>query len=64
MHSIGERLRSLTEVLGEIAGVPSYRHFTAHWLAHHPDRAVPTRKQFFEMAQCSKRAAAGRTRCC
>jgi uncharacterized short protein YbdD (DUF466 family) len=46
-----------------IAGVPDYDAYVAHVRAHHPERVVPTRAEFFaERLQARYRGGGGR--CC
>ncbi|MBA2627322.1 MAG: YbdD/YjiX family protein [Gemmatimonadales bacterium] len=50
-------------LLRRIAGMPDYGAHVAHLRRAHPDRPVPTRKEFFD-EYLRTRYADGPTRCC
>jgi uncharacterized short protein YbdD (DUF466 family) len=56
---IGTLLTSLRRVLG----MPDYAAYVAHLRAHHPDRAIPTEREFYD-EYLRTRYADGPTRCC
>ena len=47
----------------QIIGVPDYEIYIAHLRTHHPQRALPTYREFFEERQ-SARYKSGGGRCC
>ena len=47
----------------QIIGVPDYEIYIAHLRTHHPQRALPTYREFFEERQ-SARYKSGGERCC
>jgi uncharacterized short protein YbdD (DUF466 family) len=46
-----------------VLGVPDYDAYVAHLRAHHPDRTIPTRGEFFAERQRA-RYDRGAGRCC
>ena len=40
-------LRAVWTVLTELSGDADYRRYCAHLRRHHPDREIPTAKEFF-----------------
>jgi uncharacterized short protein YbdD (DUF466 family) len=46
-----------------IVGMPNYRVFVDHCREHHPDRPVPTEREYFE-EYLRARYESGPTRCC
>ena len=51
------------EVLRGIAGMPDYGAYVVHLRCCHPDRAVPTEREYFE-EYVAARYGDGPTRCC
>jgi uncharacterized short protein YbdD (DUF466 family) len=43
--------------------MPDYAGYVAHLRAHHPDRAIPTEREFYD-EYVRTRYADGPTRCC
>jgi len=54
---------SLLANLRRLLGMPDYDAYVAHLRAHHPDRAVPTEREFYD-EYVRARYADGPTRCC
>ena len=54
---------SLLANLRRLLGMPDYDAYVAHIRAHHPDRAVPTEREFYD-EYVRARYADGPTRCC
>lgn len=46
-----------------LVGAPDYEAYVAHLRAHHPQRAIPTRAQFFDERQRACYRGGG-GRCC
>lgn len=61
---LGRTLLALSRALDVIAGIGSYERYVAHLRATHPDRAVPTRAEFFRERQAARYARGGRSPCC
>ncbi|HEX5122462.1 MAG TPA: YbdD/YjiX family protein [Rhodanobacteraceae bacterium] len=54
---------SIVAAARRIAGIPDYDAYVAHLKLHHPERAIPTARDFFaERQQARYRAGGGR--CC
>ena len=53
---------ALREWLAWLNGDVAYRSFVAHQIQHHPERAVPSRVEFFRME--TERRWNGVRRCC
>ena len=53
---------ALREWLAWLNGDVAYRSFVAHQIQHHPERAVPSRAEFFRME--TERRWNGVHRCC
>ena len=51
------------EVLRRVAGMPDYAAHLEHLRRRHPDRTVPTEREFFEQ-YLQGRYGDGPTRCC
>ena len=51
------------EVLRRIAGMPDYGAYVEHLRRCHPERAVPTEREYFEQ-YVAARYGDGPTRCC
>jgi len=49
--------------LKRVCGMPDYAAYVAHLRAHHPDRPVPTEREFYD-EYLQTRYADGPTRCC
>ncbi len=62
-----ERLRRVAKQLladlRRIAGMPDYAAYCAHLRTAHPDRALPTEREFFD-EYLRTRYEGGPTRCC
>ncbi len=62
-----ERLRAAVAralaVVRRIAGMPDYAAYVAHCRAHHPDRPVPTEREYHAQ-YVAARYGDGPTRCC
>jgi uncharacterized short protein YbdD (DUF466 family) len=56
---LGTALRALRRILG----MPDYAAYLAHLRSHHPDRPVPSEREFYD-DHLRARYAAGPTRCC
>jgi uncharacterized short protein YbdD (DUF466 family) len=57
------RLSALAALLRHLFGMPDYDAYIAHLRAHHPDRPVPTEREFYD-EYVRTRYADGPTRCC
>ncbi len=55
--------RRLIGALRRVAGMPDYDAYLAHLRACHPERPVPTRREFFDQ-YVTARYGDGPTRCC
>jgi uncharacterized short protein YbdD (DUF466 family) len=55
-------LRAVWTVLTELSGEADYRRYCAHLRAHHPDREIPSAKEFF-LARLEEKYTRP-TRCC
>ena len=51
------------EVLRRIAGMPDYEAYVRHLRSCHPERAVPSEREYFEQ-YVAARYGDGPTRCC
>ena len=51
------------ELLRRIAGMPDYRAYVEHLRRCHPERALPTEREYFEQ-YVAARYGDGPTRCC
>jgi uncharacterized short protein YbdD (DUF466 family) len=49
--------------LRRVFGMPDYAGYLAHLRAHHPDRPVPTEREFYDQ-YVQARYGDGATRCC
>jgi uncharacterized short protein YbdD (DUF466 family) len=58
-----ERVRAGLSDLRRVAGMPDYDAHVAHLRRCHPDRALPTRREYFEQYLLA-RYGDGPTRCC
>ena len=59
----GQRLRRIGTSLRRIAGMPDFEGYLEHLRRCHPDRQVPTEREFYEeFVRC--RYGDGATRCC
>ena len=56
-------LDSLCAALRRIAGMPDYKAYVRHLRQCHPERAIPSEREFYEEFIRS-RYEAGPTRCC
>ncbi|HEX3927491.1 MAG TPA: YbdD/YjiX family protein [Gemmatimonadales bacterium] len=57
------RLKAVVRVCRQIAGMPDYQAYVAHLAAAHPERPLPTEREFYEEFVRSKYAG-GASRCC
>ena len=57
------RLDLLMTALRRIVGMPDYTAYLAHLRAAHPERPVPTERQYFD-EYLKGRYETGPTRCC
>jgi uncharacterized short protein YbdD (DUF466 family) len=56
-------LEGALRTLRRVAGMPDYLAYVEHLRSHHPDRTVPTEREFFTLFTES-RYGPGPTRCC
>jgi len=59
----GDTVRRALTALRRVLGMPDYRAYLAHLRAAHPERPVPTEREFYE-EYVRARYADGPTRCC
>ena len=59
----GDTLESALTALRRVLGMPDYRAYVAHLRGAHPDRPVPSEREFYE-EYVRARYADGPTRCC
>ncbi len=62
-RSVADAVSRLLRALRRIAGMPDYAAHLEHLRRCHPDRPVPTQREFYE-AFVEARYADGPTRCC
>jgi uncharacterized short protein YbdD (DUF466 family) len=55
--------RSSVRIARQVIGVPDYEAYLAHLRAHHPQRALPSYREFFEERQRARYRGGG-GRCC
>lgn len=55
--------RRIVTTVKRIAGMPNYEAYVAHLHGSHPDCAVPTEKEYYEL-YLKQRYEGGATRCC
>ena len=55
--------RRSVRIARQVIGVPDYETYLAHLRAHHPQRALPTYREFFEERQRARYKGGG-GRCC
>ena len=60
---LGRLLRRLGDTVRRISGMPDYAAHVEHLRRCHPERPVPTQRQFFD-EYLRARYADGPTRCC
>jgi uncharacterized short protein YbdD (DUF466 family) len=58
-----DRLSDLLSAIRRVAGMPDYQAYLEHLRRRHPDRSVPTEREFYE-EWVRARYADGPTRCC
>lgn len=58
-----ERAARLVRALRRIAGMPDYAGYVAHLHSHHPERRVPSEREYFD-DWLRARYGDGPTRCC
>ena len=58
-----DRLSALLTAIRRIAGMPDYPAYLQHLRSCHPERPVPTEREFYE-DYVRARYADGPTRCC
>jgi uncharacterized short protein YbdD (DUF466 family) len=56
-------LDNLVGALRRIAGMPDYSSYVRHLQQHHPERAIPSEREFYEEF-IRTRYETGPTRCC
>ena len=56
-------LAPLSETIKRLAGMPRYEAYLAHLRAHHPECAIPTEGQYYELYLQGKYNGGG-NRCC
>jgi uncharacterized short protein YbdD (DUF466 family) len=61
--AVGQAFFSLLSAVRRIAGMPDYAAHVEHLRRCHPERAVPTEREYYE-AFVEARYADGPTRCC
>jgi len=57
------RLQRAARIVRKIAGMPDYAAYVAHLRCAHPERPVPTERQYYE-EYLRTRYGAAPTRCC
>ena len=60
---MGEKMQEALRVVRRVAGMPDYAAHVAHIRRCHPERAVPTAREFYE-EYLRARYEDGPTRCC
>ncbi|HEX5387885.1 MAG TPA: YbdD/YjiX family protein [Gemmatimonadales bacterium] len=58
-----DALARLIAAFRRIFGMPDYAAYVAHLRRHHPERALPTEREFFD-EYIRARYSGGPTRCC
>ena len=58
-----DSLRWMLDVIRRIAGMPDYPAYLEHLRGCHPERPVPTEREFYE-SYLQSRYGDGPTRCC
>lgn len=61
--ALGTSVRRFSALLRRLAGMPDYPAYLAHLRARHPERPVPSEREFFE-DYLRVRYEGGPTRCC
>ena len=56
-------LSDLLVTLRSIAGMPDYQHYVEHLRQHHPERPIPSERDFYDDF-VRARYGDGPTRCC
>lgn len=56
-------LRAVWWWLGELVGEREYEKYVAHMRARHPERAIPTEREYFRQRYAERDANPG-ARCC
>lgn len=56
-------LKSLLRTIRTVAGMPDYHRYVEHLRTCHPDRPVPTEREYFTQ-YTETRYGAGMSRCC
>jgi uncharacterized short protein YbdD (DUF466 family) len=59
----GDWLRGALRTLRRVAGMPDYQAYVEHLRSCHPDRPVPSEREYFTL-YTESRYGAGPTRCC
>jgi len=62
-RTLGEWLRGAHAALRRLLGMPDYRAHLAHLRARHPDRPIPTEREFYD-EYLRTRYGDGPARCC
>ena len=63
LESLSSRTRALAALVRRIAGMPDYEAHVEHLRTAHPDRPLPTRREYFERFVSERYSGTG-TRCC
>ena len=63
MRTLASHLRALRAACRQVLGIPDYDRYLAHCAAHHPGRAVMSRREFFAQS-IDRRYGKGKSRCC
>jgi uncharacterized short protein YbdD (DUF466 family) len=58
-----ERVSAVLSAVRRVAGMPDYAAHLEHLRCRHPERAVPTEREYFEQ-YVAARYGDGPTRCC
>ena len=60
---MNNRLKTLMDTLKRIAGMPDYERYVTHLRECHPDRPVPSEREYYDEFVKGKYGA-GASRCC
>ena len=56
-------IQRILSVIKRIAGMPDYRRYVEHMRTCHPERPVPSEREFFDQF-LARRYGGGTSRCC
>ncbi|MBS0394638.1 MAG: YbdD/YjiX family protein [Proteobacteria bacterium] len=59
----GARLKAARRAFKQMFGIPDFERYCEHLREHHPERPLPTEREFHAMA-IDRRYGAARPRCC